>query len=101
MPAWSTCKAVVMFRRIVVGCDESTNSLRAIELAEQLRDADAGRLILACVFPFYRGFVVPVGDSSRAEELRDDARAVVDRVSAHVTAGVPFEVKVVSAPSPG
>lgn len=90
-----------MFRTIVVGCDESINALRAIELAEQLRDPEDGRLILTCVFPFYRGFAAPVGEDSKAGELREEARGVVERVSGHVSADVPFEVKAVSAPSAG
>jgi nucleotide-binding universal stress UspA family protein len=89
-----------VFRSIVVGCDGSDQSLRAIELAEQLR-ADEGRLTLVSVFPFYRGFAAPVTPILYAEWLQDQARESLDRAVQQVSAGVPFETQPIAAPSAG
>jgi nucleotide-binding universal stress UspA family protein len=88
-----------VFRSIVVACDESEQSLRAIEMAEQLRDPDGGRLILVSVFPFFRGFAAPALPFLYAQWLRDQADQILDLAAKHVTPGVPYETQSIASPS--
>jgi nucleotide-binding universal stress UspA family protein len=90
-----------MFRSIVVGCDGSDQSFRAIELAEQVRDPDGGRLILASVFPFYRGFAAPVTPVLYADWLQEQADRTLGEAAQRVSGEVPFETQSIAAPSAG
>lgn len=60
-----------MFKTIVIGCDGSTGSLAAIDLAARLRDPDGGRLVLVSVFP--QLVAIPDFASSGAEGRREAA----------------------------
>ncbi|MGI8622174.1 MAG: universal stress protein [Solirubrobacteraceae bacterium] len=80
-----------MYRTIVVGCDGSQHEADAIALAQQLRDSRVGRLILANVYPLYRGLAGPGLTVQYLDWLADHARDTLDRAEASVSYGVPCE----------
>jgi nucleotide-binding universal stress UspA family protein len=89
-----------MYRTIVVGYDGSEQADDALALAQQLRDPDGGRLVIACVFPFYRGFAFPVGPALYATMLLDDAEATLRDAVAELDPGVPHVTRAIAESSP-
>lgn len=87
---------MTLFRNILVGCDGSESAFDALALAEQLRDREAGRLILASVYPFYRGLSAPALASDYGHWLRDQAERALERVAERVTTDVPVECQTIS-----
>jgi nucleotide-binding universal stress UspA family protein len=94
-----TLEKTRVYRTILVGCDGSTHEADAIALAQQLRDPEHGRIILANVFPYFRGLSEPAMALGYLDWLREQADIVVERAEAHVTYGVPCERQTIASPS--
>jgi nucleotide-binding universal stress UspA family protein len=88
-----------MFHTILVGCDGTEHQADAIALAQQLRDPDQGKLILANVYPFYRGLSGPGMVAVYSDWLAEQAAETLDRAAAHVATGVLEERQTIASPS--
>lgn len=88
-----------MYRTILVGCDGSEHEADAIAMAQQLRDPDGGRLILANSYPMYLGFTGPGVALEYSVWLREQALATLEHAESHVAYGVPCERQAIAGTS--
>ncbi len=88
-----------MYRTILVGCDGSEHEADAIALAQQLRDPERGRLILANVFPLDRGLAGPDINGEYPRWSAERAAETIAQAEANVSYGIPCERQVMAGPS--
>jgi nucleotide-binding universal stress UspA family protein len=88
-----------VYRAILVGCDGSDEQADALALAQQLRDPDGGRLLLANVFPLMGALTGPGLMLEYGKWLKERADETLAGAAALVEPGVAHERHTLGSPS--
>jgi nucleotide-binding universal stress UspA family protein len=88
-----------VYRSILVGCDGSEEQADALALAQQLRDPDGGRLLLANVIPLMGALTGPGLVLEYGQWLAERADETLAGAAAQVDPGVPHEPHTLASPS--
>ena len=88
-----------MYRSILVGCDGSPEQADALALAQQLRDPEGGRLLLANVYPLLSALTAPGLLLDYGQWLKERAEETLAGAAAQLAPDVPHGSHALASPS--